>query len=73
MTITREDTELLMLRPGVREALGDWEKQRRPGQLAQWAEQRGATLSDAEAEALEYQSVLRQASNASARAVRIRP
>jgi hypothetical protein len=72
MAITRADTERLLLRPGVPEALSDWEKKRRPGQLIQHAERSGASLSDAEADALEFQSVLRQASDLSSRAVRLR-
>jgi hypothetical protein len=70
--MTPEGAEQLLRRSGLREALADWEKQRRPGQLAGYAEQRGATISVSEAEALEFQSVLRQSSSFSAQAVRLR-
>jgi hypothetical protein len=73
MTITREDTEaLLMGRPGLREAVADWEKRRRPGQLAVHADEHGVTVSADEAAALEHQSLLRQSAGYSARAVRVR-
>lgn len=73
MTTSREDAEKLLSRPGLRDALAEWEKQRKPGQLLRFAEQHGATISVAEGEALEFQSVLRQSSTYSAQAVRIRP
>lgn len=73
VTMTPEDAEELVRRPGMREALAEWEQHRRPGQLVHHAEQRGVTISVGEAEALEFQSVLRQSSSYSAQAVRIRP
>ena len=72
MTISREEAEKLLERPGLREALAGWEQQRRPGQLVQFAEQQGTTISVAEGEAIELQSVLRQSSRYSAQAPRRR-
>jgi hypothetical protein len=73
MTTSRADAEKLLERPGLREALAVWEKQRKPGQLVGFAEQHGATISVAEGEVLEFQSVLRQSSSYSAQARRSRP
>jgi hypothetical protein len=73
MTIGREEAEKLLDRPGLREALAGWEQLRRPGQLIHFAEQHGATISVAEGEAIELQSVLRQSSRDSAQALRRRP
>ena len=71
MTTSREGAEKLLTQPGLREALAEWEDQRKPGQLVRFAEQHGAMISVAEGEALELQSVLRQSSSSSA-AVRLR-
>jgi hypothetical protein len=73
MTLSQDAADQLMRRPGLREALAVWETERRPGQLVRVAEQHGAVISTEEGEGLEFQSVIRQSSGYSARAVRIRP
>jgi hypothetical protein len=69
MTTASEHAEELLRRPGLREAVAEWEKRRRPGQLLHHAAQHGVTITRSEAEALEFQSVLRQSSSYSAQAV----
>ena len=70
MNITRDEAEQLLRRPGLREALTEWERKRRPGELIRVAEAHGVAISVEEGDAVEHQSVLRQSAGYSARAVR---